>query len=154
DHPLRERLRGQSMLALYRNGRQADALAAYQRTRAELVEQLGIEPSPALARLERRILQQDQALELAIAEPAAPLARDRTLMAVSQSSDDVAALLWLAEPLARTGASIVLTRVLRGAEGLDMSERLRAVTDRLASERERLAANGITARVAAFASTD
>jgi predicted ATPase/DNA-binding SARP family transcriptional activator len=60
--PLRERLRAQLMLALYRCGRQADALAAYQHARQTLVDELGIEPGPDLQRLERQILNQDPAL--------------------------------------------------------------------------------------------
>ncbi len=64
EHPLRERLRGQLMLALYRADRQAEALEAYQQAREVLVEELGIEPSPALQRLQKGILIQDPALEL------------------------------------------------------------------------------------------
>jgi YVTN family beta-propeller protein len=63
-HPLRERLRGQLMLALYRSGRQSEALEAYRATRQQLLDELGIDPSPALQRLERAILRQDPALEL------------------------------------------------------------------------------------------
>ena len=61
-HPLRERLWSQRMLALYRAGRQADALRAYRELRAILIGELGIEPSPALRELEARILRQDPAL--------------------------------------------------------------------------------------------
>jgi DNA-binding SARP family transcriptional activator len=61
-NPYRERLRGQLMLALYRTGRQADALDLYRRTRATFVDELGIEPGPALQELERAILRQDPAL--------------------------------------------------------------------------------------------
>src|SRR6266540_3113478 len=62
-HPVRERLRGQLMLALYRSGRQAEALAAYRAARTTLVKEFGIEPSAGLQRLEHAILTQDPALE-------------------------------------------------------------------------------------------
>ena len=61
-HPLRERLRGQLMLALYRADRQAEALSVYQEGRRALAEDLGLEPSQGLRNLERQILEQDPAL--------------------------------------------------------------------------------------------
>jgi len=62
--PLRERLRGQLMLALYRSGRQAEALGAYRDARRTLLGELGIEPTRALQQLEQAILAQDPALDL------------------------------------------------------------------------------------------
>jgi YVTN family beta-propeller protein len=75
EYPLRESLRGLLMLALYRAGRQADALAAYQDARATLVEELGLDPSEALQRLEQAILRHDPSLDVAVPEPVENLAR-------------------------------------------------------------------------------
>jgi DNA-binding SARP family transcriptional activator len=69
EHPVRERLRGQYMLALYRSGRQAEALQAYQDGRGLLVEQLGIEPSRELQQLHGSILRQDAGLQAPDAAP-------------------------------------------------------------------------------------
>ena len=63
EHPLRERLRGQLMLALYRCDRQAEALDVYQDARRTFVEELGIEPGEPLRRLEQSILTHDPAIE-------------------------------------------------------------------------------------------
>jgi DNA-binding SARP family transcriptional activator/class 3 adenylate cyclase len=76
-YPLREHLHGQLMLALYRSGRQADALAAYRAARKVLVDELGIEPSVGLQRLEQAILAQDPALDLLVpARSGGPEAND------------------------------------------------------------------------------
>src|SRR5439155_767098 len=67
-YPLRERLREQLMLALYRAGRQAEALQTYRGARATLVEELGIEPGRKLQELEQAILRQDTSLDLGTTE--------------------------------------------------------------------------------------
>lgn len=72
-HPLRERARGQLMLALYRSGRQAEALDVYRDGRRTLADQLGLEPSPTLQQLERAILAHDQVVQ----SPAPRRARER-----------------------------------------------------------------------------
>lgn len=70
EHPLREAFRRQLMLALYRSGRQAEALSAYQDARARFVDELGIEPGPELRRLQAEILRHDASIALQSDDPA------------------------------------------------------------------------------------
>jgi DNA-binding SARP family transcriptional activator len=79
ERPFEERPRGQLMLALYRSGRQAEALDAYQQARQTLVEELGLDPSPALRELEQAMLRQDPALEAPLAAPLVPEERRKTV---------------------------------------------------------------------------
>ena len=72
EHPWRERLHAQLMLALYRSGRQADALEAYRHAREVLVEQLGIEPGSELHDLHQAVLAHDAALDAPLATATAP----------------------------------------------------------------------------------
>jgi DNA-binding SARP family transcriptional activator/DNA-binding beta-propeller fold protein YncE len=97
EHPLRERLRAQVMLALYRSGRQGEALAAYREARGVMHEELGLEPTPALAELERSILQQDTSLDLPVAPRLAARVRGsrRRLAAAAAGAILVAAALVL-----------------------------------------------------------
>ena len=98
EHPLRERLRGQLMLALYRSGRQAEALETFQTGRRELVEELGLEPSAALRELERAMLRQDPGLEAP--GPSAPeRPESRALLVLSQDDAELDALLAVGTPL-------------------------------------------------------
>jgi len=78
EHPLRERLRAQQMLALYRSGRQTEALRAFERTRVYLGDEIGIDPSPELRALEHQILDHDPALDL----PALPSVTQRAVVEV------------------------------------------------------------------------
>jgi DNA-binding SARP family transcriptional activator/pimeloyl-ACP methyl ester carboxylesterase len=90
-HPLRERPRRQLMLALYRAGRQAEALATYQQYRRTLDEQLGIEPSAQLRELELAILRQDPDPGVPLAAPVAPaLPPDRPVQFVRSGEVSVA----------------------------------------------------------------
>jgi DNA-binding SARP family transcriptional activator len=98
EHPLRERLRGQLMRSLYRSGRQAEALAAYQNARETLTEELGIEPSRELQELQQAILRQDPALDDVAEKESVPepsrgvfVGRERELAELVRSLEDVLA---------------------------------------------------------------
>lgn len=93
EHPYREGLRAQHMLALYRAGRQAEALRAYTRTRDVLAEELGIEPSPELQNLEAQVLAQSPDLDLIV--PIDDSARTATFL-VTDLEDSSA--LWETDP--------------------------------------------------------
>jgi DNA-binding SARP family transcriptional activator len=142
EHPLRERLRGQLMLALYRSGRQAEALAAYQSARSTLVDELGIEPGSALQELERAILRQDPALELAQAT-----APERSILVAWLSDAPPEPLLAVVEPLARKEPrEVIVARLLSDLAGLT------AAAESLKEHTEALAAAGVAARSAVFTS--
>src|SRR3954471_3881102 len=151
-HPLRERFRYQLMLALYRSGRQAEALEAYRQARQELSDELGLEPSESLKQLEAAILRQDP--DLAPADDpgrvrvvrAAPTP-ERALLLAPTELDALDALLVLAKPLA-TGDP---ARELIVAAIVD-AEDVPAAAARLSLARDELIADGFATRTAAFSS--
>jgi len=93
EHSLRERLRGQLMLALYRSGRQADALEVYRDGRSLLVDELALEPGPQLRKLEQAILEHEAELDLA-----RPVKPHPTALAVATSDVEPAVVAPPAEP--------------------------------------------------------
>ncbi|WP_431190742.1 BTAD domain-containing putative transcriptional regulator [Mycobacterium senriense] len=80
DAPLRERRWGQLMLALYRAGRQGEALGAYKRARSLLADDLGVDPGPELRRLEAAIVAQDASLDVVVAQQAPSVTRAVTFL--------------------------------------------------------------------------
>ena len=116
EQPLRERLRGYLMTALYRSGRQAEALDAYKDARRALVDELGIEPSTALQELERAILRQEPALNLPATAPASVgEAAERSILVAITHEARVDALLAVAEPLVRHPPRVmILARLVLG----------------------------------------
>jgi ABC-type transport system substrate-binding protein/DNA-binding SARP family transcriptional activator len=121
-HPLRERVYGQLMLALYRCGRQAEALEVYRKARRTLVDELALEPVPALQRLEQAILRQDPSLELPApaAAPAAPAtpARPAVRGAWVAAAAVIVAAVVVAGLLLAPGAAPGAGATLAGTNGL------------------------------------
>ncbi|MGZ8647369.1 MAG: AfsR/SARP family transcriptional regulator, partial [Solirubrobacteraceae bacterium] len=146
-NPVRERLRAQLMLALYRSGRQAEALEAYRAVRRELADELGLEPGEQLRQLERAILSHDPKLDAAPASRAAAPAIERSLLVFPRAAEALDALLTLASALAggRTPRELILARVVAAD---DLGTASRELTDRA----EELHGRGIAARAAAFSS--
>jgi DNA-binding SARP family transcriptional activator/nucleotide-binding universal stress UspA family protein len=118
-NPFGERFRGQLMLALYRSGRQAEALDVYRSTRAALIDTFGIEPTPALRDLERAILRHDSTLELA-----APGGRmdgtepRRSVLLLPSDESVVDPLLSLAAPLVGSSRGVVVARLIADGDEL------------------------------------
>jgi DNA-binding SARP family transcriptional activator len=141
EHPFRERLRAQLMLALYRDGRQAEALEVYRRTRDEFVEELGIEPGSVLHQLHQAILRQDRSLDGPLPTP------ERSLLVAPQDLGRFAELVAFAEPLASRPRRELIHAWLV-AEGSDL-----AASDSLPSEhRQALLGRGVSARSVTFVS--
>jgi DNA-binding SARP family transcriptional activator len=142
EYPFREPLRAQLMLSLYRSGRQAEALDVYRETRGLLVEELGIEPSPALQELDRAILRQDSELLQGANAGAAP---HRAVVVVAAGTESFERLLLVAEPLARQPPrELILVQLLQ--DHADVA----SATATLAERRRALAEHGVSSRVAAF----
>jgi DNA-binding SARP family transcriptional activator len=138
--PLREKLRALLMLALYREGRQGDALDTYRRTRELLVEELGIEPGPALQELQRAILEQQPSLNLTTP--------DRSILVAPQDPLQLDGLLSLAEPLARRPArEVIVARLI--PTGDDVAQAASVLNER----RQGLLARGVATRTVTFTSS-
>jgi DNA-binding SARP family transcriptional activator len=148
-HPLRERLRRNLMTALYRSGRQAEALDAYRGARRALVDELGIDPSPALQELERAILRHDASLDVEATAPASvqEIAERSILVAISGDAR-LDELLAVAESLVQHPPRVmILTKLVTDAA------ELRSASAWLEERRSALAARGFVTRAASFTST-
>jgi DNA-binding SARP family transcriptional activator len=145
EHPLRERPHGQLMLALYRSGRQAEALDVYRRLRRSLVGELGLEPGPALQELERAILTHDPALGLQ-RQPQASAESARSILVVASADACLESLLPVAVALAvRARRELIVVRPVADEDELGAAA---------AAANARRRGLPVSARVAAFTTSD
>lgn len=147
-HPFHEPFAVRLMLALYRSGRQADALDVYRRTRETLVDGFGIEPGRELRELERAILNQDRSLDVESGEAVARpfTAAERVILVVPSDDDGLEVLLAVAEPLATlSGRALLIARLLPDEASLASTAAALGV---------RRASLGVEARTAAFTTID
>jgi DNA-binding SARP family transcriptional activator len=147
EHPLRERPRGLLMTALYRSGRQAEALGTYRAARAMLVGELGIEPSAWLTELHAAILRQDAGLAHPMPERGPAVQASRSLLVTALALGRLETLAALAAPLARESSRELLLMTT-----VAMSGELRAASALANDLRARFVADGIEARAAVFTS--
>lgn len=143
DNPFREGFVAQLMLALYRAGRQTEALAAYRKARDALVDQFGIDPSPALQERQKAILSHDLSLNGTLARRAP--AKAGSVIVVASSESPVDELLSLAEPLGGGDRELILVRLLQDRDQLGQ------VAFELNARR---ATTSSTIRTAAFVTSD
>ena len=152
EYPHDERLAGLLMLALYRTGRQADALACYQAIRSRLSVELGIEPSQSLQEHERKILAHDESLSLDPPEAEAV----RSVVVLPAHLEQLEALVELAGPFGRSRNphEVILTWIEPAGPVAEISPALAEASALLARLRAELIEGGARARIAAFTAAD
>ena len=148
EHPLNDRLRGQLMVALYRAGRQAEALETFRAGRAALVEAFGLEPTPALKDLEARVLLQDRTLDGPSGTRRGPDRETvRTVLLAARDGVPLDGLVTVGRCLAAHGRHELLVTLAVEREDL-LADAVAATRAR----RDELVGDGVTSRAAAFVS--
>lgn len=147
-YPFRERLRGHLMLALYRDGRQVEALEVYRQTHRLLADELGLEPGESLRALEQAILRHDP--ELLSADRPAPSSQARGTVVVVVDVSETAVALGAALTAAADGPELVLAKLLADSEPDELALATRLLREAVQALPDRRAA----ARAAAFSSPD